>query len=66
MELYRQQLNLKGRRTADFKFIVDVLLLFRPGIIRPAKSYMESNDVDMLSNYVKVGVRNILKYKGIF
>ena len=62
-ELYREQYKLNGKRRADFKFIFDVLLLFRPGIVRPAKSYTESNNVDMISNYIKVGVRNIFKYK---
>jgi len=64
MELYSEQLSMHGKRRADFRFIIDVLLLFRPSIIRPVNSdYSNSNDMDMLANYLKVGIRNILKYK---
>jgi len=41
----------------------DVLLLFRPSIIRPAQSVDYINPHDMFKNYFKVGIRNILKYK---
>lgn len=63
IELYREQLRTHGKRRADFKFAFDVLLLFRPGIIRPANYFSNINDIDMLANYLKVGIRNILKYK---
>ena len=63
MELYRDHLKTHGKRSADLRFIVDVLLLFRPGIIRPTNYYSYGNNMDMLVNYLKVGVRNILKYK---
>jgi len=33
MELYDERFNEKGKRNADLRFIIDVLLLFRPGII---------------------------------
>jgi putative ABC transport system permease protein len=64
MELYGERRSLYGKRRADLKFIIDVILLFRPSIIRPVNNYYEnSNNIDMLSNYLKVGIRNILKYK---
>jgi putative ABC transport system permease protein len=63
MELYREQLKLHGKRRADIKFVFDVLLLFRPGIIRPAHDFSNSINLDMLANYLKVGIRNILKQK---
>jgi putative ABC transport system permease protein len=63
MELYFERLKHLGKRRADLKFIIDVLLLFRPGIIRPADGYQNINQIDMLTNYFKVGIRNILRYK---
>jgi putative ABC transport system permease protein len=62
-ELYHERRKESGKRIADLKFIIDVLLLFRPGIIRPAEAIHPLNDFSMFKNYFKVGVRNILKYK---
>jgi putative ABC transport system permease protein len=63
MEVYERRLKESGKRVADLKFIVDVLLLLRPAIIRPAEGYQSINQYGMFKNYLKVGVRNILKYK---
>lgn len=63
MELYEERSKESGKGTADIKFIVDVLLLFRPGIIRPTEGYNNVNNYGMFKNYFKVGFRNILKYK---
>lgn len=52
-----------GRSSANRKFFLDVLLLFRPSIIRPVEGAYQLNSYGMLRNYFKVGVRNILKYK---
>ena len=65
MELYGEQFRLHGKRRADIRFVLDVLLLFRPGIIRPANNFSNVNSIDMLANYLRVGIRNILKYKNI-
>lgn len=62
LELYEQQLEAAGKWKADWRFAMDVLLLFRPGIIRPYESH-STNLASMINNYFKVGVRNILKYK---
>jgi len=63
MELYQERLRESGKRKADMKFIGDVLLLFRPGIIKPTEGYQQLNNYGMFKNYFKVGIRNILKYK---
>ena len=63
MELYRERLVKFGKRKADQKFVIDVLLLFTPGIVRPSEGYKEINNYGMFKNYFKVGIRNILKYK---
>lgn len=64
MEVYGVRLNKLGKRKADIKFIIDVLLLFRPGIIRSAEEYKNLNNTSMLKNYVKISWRTIVRNKG--
>jgi putative ABC transport system permease protein len=63
IEVYQQRLEKLGKRKADIRFTIDVLLLFRPKIIRPMEGYQQLNNYGMLKNYFKIGIRNILKYK---
>ena len=63
MELYDERLKRLGKKKADLKFIIDVLLLFRPGIIRPADGYQNLNHYGMYKNYLKTGWRNLVKNK---
>ena len=63
MELYNEQLEISGKRKADLKFALDVLLLFRPGIIKPDDNF-NINHYDMYKSYLKLGWRNILKNRG--
>lgn len=63
MEVYRTRLKESGKRTADLKFAIDVLLLFRPGIIRPS-SYKNLNPNGMFKSYFKIGWRNLIRNKG--
>jgi ABC-type antimicrobial peptide transport system permease subunit len=64
MELYGERLKEKGKRKADFKFIVDVLLLFRPGIIKPMNRNENINTYGMYRNYFTIGWRNLVRNKG--
>src|SRR5215207_7414775 len=64
MELYEERLKDKGKRKADTKFIIDVLLLFRPGIIRPAEGHQQLNTYGMYKSYFKIGWRNLVRNKG--
>lgn len=64
MELYDERVKESGKRKADAKFIIDVLQLFRPGIIRPAEGYKTLNTYGMYKSYFKIGWRNLLKNKG--
>jgi ABC-type antimicrobial peptide transport system permease subunit len=64
MEVYRVRLKASGKRKADWRFIIDVLLLFRPGIIRPAEGYKNLNNYSMYKSYFKIGWRNLVKNKG--
>src|SRR2546421_4436240 len=63
MECYGKHLTEFGKRKANLKFIIDVLLLFRPGIIKPSKGYKEINNNDMLRNYFKTAWRNLASSK---
>ena len=51
IEVYQQRLSKVGKRKADLKFIIDVLLLFRPSIIKPIEGYRNLNNYGMLKNY---------------
>jgi putative ABC transport system permease protein len=63
MEVYESRKDRSGKLKADLRFIVDVLLLFRPGIIKPTEASNKLINYSMLTNYLKVGFRNILRYK---
>lgn len=64
IELYEERLQTIGKRKADWKFSVDVLLLFRPGIIRPVEGYKNLNNYGMYKSYFKIGWRNLFRNKG--
>ena len=59
LEVYGERLKKIGKRKADIKFIMDVLLLCRPGIIRPIGEYKNLNTYGMYKNYLKTAWRNI-------
>lgn len=63
IEEYHERVRESGKRKADRKFIIDVLLLFRPGIIRPVEGYQNLNSYDMYKSYFKIGWRNLIKHK---
>ena len=61
LELFhlRADKNLKG---ANWRYVRDVILLFRPGIIRQIKP--PSYQPIMIKNYILIALRSALKYKG--
>ena len=63
MELYKERLIINGKLKADSHFIKDVLLLFRPGIIKPTEGTERLNTYGMYKSYFKIGWRNLLKSK---
>jgi putative ABC transport system permease protein len=63
LELYNEHLKESGKRKANRKFVIDVLLLFRPGIIRPAEGFRNLNQYGMFKNNLKVARRNLVKNK---
>lgn len=64
LEVYKVRVKKLGKRKADLKFMMDVLLLFRPGIIKPATIHKNLYNPVMIRNYIKVGYRNIVRNKG--
>ena len=65
-ELFEERLRESGKIKADAKFIMDVLLLCRPSIIRPLKSQKNLITYGMYKNHFKVGLRHIVKQKVFF
>jgi putative ABC transport system permease protein len=63
IELYDERSKISGKRKANIRFIIDVLLLFRPGIIRPLEEYRSLNNYGMLKSYFKIAVRTLLHNK---
>jgi putative ABC transport system permease protein len=64
IEVYRKRVYKKGKRSADIRFIIDVLKLIRPDIIKPTEGYKNLNTYGMYKSYFKIGWRNLLKNKG--
>ncbi|HEY0744209.1 MAG TPA: FtsX-like permease family protein [Chryseosolibacter sp.] len=64
LEVYGENVKMEGKRKADLRFILDVILLVRPAIIRPAEGYQSLNTYGMYKSYLKVGWRNLLRNKG--
>ncbi|GAA0881103.1 ABC transporter permease [Algoriphagus jejuensis] len=63
IEVYERNFQKLGKRNADWKFILDVLLLFRPGIIRPRKPYQNLTPFGMYKSHFKIGWRTLLRNK---
>jgi ABC-type antimicrobial peptide transport system permease subunit len=64
LEVYGDRERRLGKRIADLRFVIDVLLLFRSGIVKPAEGYKNLNTYGMYKSYLKVGWRNLLRHKG--
>lgn len=59
LEEYSGRLKTMGKRKADIKFIIDVLLLLRPGIVRPLRGYRSVNGHGMIKSYCRTSLRSI-------
>jgi putative ABC transport system permease protein len=64
IEVHEQRLKKVGKKKADIKFIVDVILLFRPGIIKPIEGHHNLINHGMFKSYFKIGWRNLVRNKG--
>ncbi len=61
-ELFAERAS-KNRIIAKVKYLIDVILLFRPGIVRNFEIKNGLINTAMLKNYFKSAMRNLLKYK---
>lgn len=57
IEVYQRRVMQQSKTKADLRFLIDVLLLFRPGIIRPPRGFQAINPFGMYRNYFKVTFR---------
>jgi putative ABC transport system permease protein len=63
MEVHERRTKENGKLKADIQFVIDVLLLCRPGIVKPIQGYKNLNNYSMFKSYFKVGWRNLSKQK---
>ncbi len=61
-ELYNEHLQ-GNARIAQYRYAGDVLLLFRPTLIRPITKNSIIKDTGMFRNYFKISVRNLVKHR---
>jgi putative ABC transport system permease protein len=64
LELYDRRVTKFGERTARILLFKDVILLLRPGIIRPVEGHENLITSAMFRSYFMIGWRNLLRYKG--
>jgi putative ABC transport system permease protein len=64
MEEYHERARASGKRGADLRFIVDILLLLRPGIVRPFQLNRNPTPYGMYKSYFTIAWRNLLRSKG--
>jgi putative ABC transport system permease protein len=64
LEDYGQHRQKIGKARADLKFMLDVMLLLRPNIIKPFEGQKNLNRYGMYKSYFKIGWRNLLRNKG--
>lgn len=60
-ELFHRELKTSTLQNAEWLFAKEVLLLFRPTIIRPIH-FIPNNLPDMIRNYFKISFRNLKKH----
>lgn len=63
LERFENRSSEKGLKKARQLFKRDVLLLFRPGIIRPIMKTQKLNSIGMFKNNIKVAKRQLLRNK---
>lgn len=63
LELYDRRVDAVGKAQANLRLFKDVLLLFRPGIVRSANVHQPITNHGMIKNYFIMGWRNLWKSK---
>src|SRR5688500_14820787 len=54
LEVYGQRIESVGKRRADFRFAIDVVLLLRPNIIKSFEGQRNLNRYGMYKSYFKI------------
>src|SRR5689334_15374496 len=63
LEYYDRRVSVSGKTKANLLLFKDVLLLCRPGIIRPIMTNQSLTNHNMVGSYFKIGWRSLLKSK---
>ena len=63
LERFERRMSARGLKAARWGFTKEVLLLFRPGIIKPLGGVQQLNHYGMFKNYFKITWRSLLKQK---
>jgi putative ABC transport system permease protein len=63
IQKYHREIKKLGEKKATRRLVWNILRFFRPGIILRNRFSTGLNFIDMLSNYWKIMVRNLMKHK---
>src|SRR5882762_1907509 len=63
LEVYYDRVKRSGKSKADLQFIIDVLFLLRPTIVRPIGKHQYLINSGMFRNYFNIAWRNITRSK---
>ncbi len=67
IEDYFARLRRSGKKKAQLRLVIDVLLLFRPGIVKPLRNRPSRiNKYDMFRHNLLIAFRNFLRFKSSF
>lgn len=61
LELYQHSFKSQGKKKASWLFLLEVVKLFRPGLLRKLEGNKRLNQFGMFKNYFKTSVRNLRK-----
>ena len=60
---FYENIKAHGEYKAIRKYRKEVFLMVRPSVIKKIKGHVNSNNIDMVHNYLKIGVRNMLSQR---
>ncbi len=63
LERYQYQLKAKGQSRAQWIFLLEILKLLRPGLMRPLFRTNSILPNAMIKNYIKIAFRNMVRHK---
>lgn len=63
-ETFLENVDKYGGRKAKLLYTKEVMLMLRPSVLKKIKTQItHSNSIDMIKNYLKIGIRSILSQK---